>query len=92
VQVAAHVEGVASTSARLEQQLQQALPLTQTPFSPQSGPAATVFILGLTAACPQVNGSMHDLVSSRLAQALVKERQLLQQARLRNPHFFSYHL
>jgi hypothetical protein len=34
---------------------------------------------------------MHDLVSSRLAQALVKERQLLQQARLHNPHFFSCH-
>jgi hypothetical protein len=27
----------------------------------------------------QVNGSMHDLVSARLAQALVKERQQLQQ-------------
>jgi hypothetical protein len=34
---------------------------------------------------------MHDLVSSRIAQALVKERQLLQQARLHNLRFFSCH-
>ena len=55
---------------RMQQQLQQV------PFSRHTSKLNLRFIPLFPV---QVNGSMNDLVTARIAQALVKERQLLQQ-------------